>query len=157
MASAKGSLTYVLDTNIGSMSDVLRCSRALHYRNVQTLAELGLSANTSDTNLLARLGQLGHTVLLTRDGRMVEPQLQRQAWLDAGVILFLLGKRWGELPIRELSRRLLFLWPYLIEQAQASAPGQAWRVSPTIPPLPANSFRLVTGRHASSDQDPEQI
>lgn len=152
MARTEGGLIFVLDTNSGSMPALLRSSRVLDHDRLRTLEDLGIRPDASDSDLLARLGQVGGSVLVTRDGRMLEPQLQRQAWRDAGVILFLLGKRWGGLPIREITRRMLFLWPQIVEYAEESAPGQAWRVSPSIPNPSTNAFRLVTGRHADPGQ-----
>lgn len=129
---------------------MLRAARAEAHKSLSDLKELGIPAGTLDPELLARLGKRGQCVLVTRDGSMLEPTIQRGVWREAEVTLFLLGKRWGLLPISELSRRMLFLWPALVSQAAASAPGAAWRVSPTIPGVPANAFRLVTGKHGSA-------
>lgn len=150
MADAQGSLTFVLDENSGGLLKVMRMARVVRHESLTNLQELGIAAGTLDPQLLTKLGALGRHVLLTRDGSMLDPIIQRGAWRDAGVTLFLLGKRWGVLPLSELTRRMLFLWPDLVAQAEASVAGAAWRVSPTIPTVPSNAFRLVTGRHGGT-------
>jgi hypothetical protein len=150
MACAKGSLTFVLDENSGGLLTVMRMARVVRHESLTNLPELGIAAGTLDPLLLTQLGVLGRHVLLTRDGSMLDPIIQRGAWRSAGVTLFLLGKRWGTLPLSELTRRMLFLWPDLVALAEASVAGTAWRVSPTIPTVPSNAFRLVTGRHGAA-------
>jgi hypothetical protein len=153
MADAKGGLTFVIDENSGSMPSLLRASRAMAHDRLSTLQELGIPAGTLDPFLLRKLGERGGCALVTRDGRMLEPVAQREAWREAQVTLFLLGGRWGKLLLGDLARRFIFLWPALVAQAEASAFGAAWRVSPTIPEAPANAFRLVTGRHAAAEKE----
>jgi hypothetical protein len=150
MVGAQGGLTFVLDENSGGLLRVMRMARVVRHESLTDLQELGIATGTLDPQLLAQLGGLGLHVLLTRDGSMLDPIIQRGAWRKAGVTLFLLGKRWGMLPLSELTRRMLFLWPALVAQAEASAPGAAWRVSPTIPTVQSNAFRLVTGMHGAA-------
>jgi hypothetical protein len=108
MADAKGGLTFVLDENSGGLLKVMRMARVVQHQSLTDLQELGIAAGTLDPQLRAKLGGLGsHHVLLTRDGNMLDPIIQRGAWRDAGVTLFLLGKRWGGLPLSELTRRTL--------------------------------------------------
>lgn len=149
MADIEGRLTFVLDENSGGLLTLLRQARAVAHDSLTDLRELGIPAGTLDPDLLFKLGKHSRPVLLTRDGSMLEPIIQRGAWREAGVMLFLMGKAWGKLPLAELTRRMMFLWPSLVAQAEASAPGAAWRVSPSIPSAPSNAFRLVTGRHAA--------
>jgi hypothetical protein len=148
VADTTSRLTFVLDENSGSLPTLLRESRGAAYGDVTTLSELGIAAGTLDPELFRRLGNHGACVLVTRDGRMLEPVEQREAWHAAGVTLFLLGQRWGTLKLGDLARRFLFIWPALVDQAYASAPGAAWRVNPSVPSTPTNAFRLVSGRHA---------
>jgi hypothetical protein len=150
MADAQGSLTFVLDENTGGLLTVMRMARVIRHESLTDLQESGIAPGTLDPLLLAKLGGLGRHLLLTRDGSMLDLLIQRGAWREAGVTLFLLGKRWGTLPLSELTRRMLFLSPDLVAQAEASAAGAAWRVSPTIPTVPSNAFRLVTGRHSGT-------
>jgi hypothetical protein len=117
---------------------------------LHSLEEIGIPKGALDPAILNTLGQRGPHALVTRDGSMLDPLIQRGAWRDAGVTLFMLGKGWGKLPLSELSRRLLFLWPDLVAQAEATPPGPAWRVSPTIPAAASSAFRLVTGRHGGT-------
>lgn len=151
MAGSESGLTFVLDENSGSLPELLRASRAVACDRTTTLQELGIPAGTLDPTLLRDLGARGGCALITRDGRMLEPVVQREAWREARVTLFLLGGRWGKLPLRELARRFLFLWPAIVAQAEASAFGAAWRVAPSVPNPLASVFRLVRGRHANPD------
>ena len=153
MANAESRLTFVLDENSGSLPGLLRASRALPHDRVTTLHELGVPIGTLDPAMLRKLGEQGGCALVTRDGRMLDPIVQREAWRAAGVTLFLLGGRWGTFPLGELARRLLFLWPAIVAQAEASSFGAAWRVAPAVPNTPANTFRLVTGRHTNPGDD----
>ncbi|MFZ6761297.1 PIN-like domain-containing protein [Pseudoroseomonas sp. WGS1072] len=149
MADTQGRLTFVLDENSGGLLHLLRQARAVAHEDLIDLRELGIPAGTLDPDLLVKLGRHARPVLVTRDGSMLEPVIQRGAWRDGGVMLFLMGKAWGKLPLAELTRRAMFLWPSLVAQAEASAAGAAWRVSPTIPATSGNAFRLVTGQHAA--------
>ena len=148
MAAAASGLIYVFDENFGRMMDLLRGARAPSHGSMKSLSDLGIPAGALDPALLSTLGQHGGCVLLTRDGSMLNPVVQRGAWKSAGVTLFLLGGAWGQLALGELARRFLFLWPHIVRHAENSSPGAAWRVSPGIPGAGANAFRLVTGKHA---------
>lgn len=150
MANARSGLTFVIDENSGGLLKVMRMARVVQHESLTDLQELGIPAGALDPSLLMELGRRGQHVLLTRDGSMLDPFIQRGAWRASGVTLFLLSKRWGMLSLSELTRRTLFLWPDLVAQAAASAPGAAWRVSPTIPAIHTNAFRLVTGRHGTA-------
>jgi hypothetical protein len=147
MADAAGGLTFALDENSAGLLPALRACRVLAYDCLTDLPSLGIPAGTLDAELLMKLGARGRFALVARDGRMLEPLTQRQAWRQSGVTVFLLSKQWGLLPLGELSRRLLFLWPSLVAHAEASGPGMAWRVSPTMPAPRTNAFRLVTARN----------
>jgi hypothetical protein len=146
MADPQGGLIFVLDENSTGLRAVLLASRTLPEERLKLLPELGIPNGTLDAEMLAALGQGGRFTLIARDGRMLEPLLQRQAWQGSGVTLFLLGKDWGRLPLRELSRRVLFVWPGLVERAEEGGQGKAWRVSPGMPNLRSNTFRPVTAR-----------
>jgi hypothetical protein len=146
MAIPQSGLTFVLDENTAGVLPAVRACRALGYERVTDLPAQGIAPGTLDTDLLRQLGARGRFALLARDGRMLEPLIQRQAWRESGVTVFLLGKSWGNLKLAELSRRLLFLWPTLVEHAEQGGQGVAWRVSPTIPGPAINALRLVTAR-----------
>ncbi len=148
MADAKSGLTYVLDENWAGIPALLQQARATACDRVTNLEALGIPPGALDPAVLHGVGGLLHPVLLTRDGSMLGPVVQRGAWKEAGVTPFMFGKAWGQLPLGELARRMIYLWPSVVQQAEASAPGTAWRVNPTIPSAPANAFRLVVGKHA---------
>ncbi len=151
MATPAGGLTFVLDENKAGLLPVLRASRALAHERTTDLQAQGIAPGTLDPDLLRSLGARGRFALIARDGRMLEPLSQRQAWRESGVTVFLLGKAWGNMKLGELSRRLLFLWPTLVDHAEQGGQGVAWRVAPTIPGPAANAFRLVTARRDEPD------
>lgn len=153
MADAAEVLTFAFDENSKGLQRVLLSARAHPLGRITDLPSVGVPNGTLDPALMAMLGAKGRFALILRDGSMLEPILQRQAWKDANVTLFLLSKRWGQLPLFELSRRILFLWPTLVEYAYDGGQGAAWRVNPTIPSPGSNAFRLVTGRHADPTRD----
>lgn len=146
MAAPPGRLTFVLDENSAGLLPALRACRALAHDRLTDLPSVGIPNGTLDPEMLTQLGARGNFALLARDGRMLEPLTQRQAWRASGVTVFLLAKQWGQLPLGELSRRLLFLWPTLVEYAEQGGQGVAWRVSHAIPGPKSNAFRLVTAR-----------
>jgi hypothetical protein len=148
MANADSGLIFVLDANLGGVPALLRTARLVAHDRVRTLPEMNIPDGTLDIALLEKLGREGAYALTSRDGRMLEPVLQRWAWREFSVSLFLLGKQWGTLPIGELTRRIIYLWPSIVQLAETSGLGAAWRVTPRIPEIPARSFRIVTGLHA---------
>lgn len=75
-------------------------------------------------------------------GRILQVSVQLEAWKRSGLTLLILDGRWGTLPNRELSRALLYWWPMMVAQAEASARGSAWTV-PAIVPAPNREIRLV--------------
>lgn len=150
MAAAEGRLRFSLDENSGALVDLLRQSRAESYEDVVTLAEIGIQPGALDPNLLKDLGSKGRFAFVTRDGKMIEPVMQRSAWRESRVTLFLLGKQWGKLKLGEQARRFLIVWPQIVAHARDGGQGVAWRVAPRVPAVGTNTFRLVTGLHASS-------
>ena len=68
-------------------------------------------------------------MLVTRDGAMLTPLTQRNAWWEAGVLLFLLGEGRGKFPLSKLTRWAMFLCPAIVEVAKTGGPGAAWRVA----------------------------
>jgi hypothetical protein len=146
MAHAHRGLIFVFDENYTGILPVLRVSRASGHDRVLDLPAQGIPPGTLDPDMLRQLGQRGRFALVARDGRMLEPLTQRQAWRESGVTIFLLGKQWGKLKLGELSRRFLFLWPTLMDHAEQGGQGVAWRVSPSIPGPAEKAFRLVTAR-----------
>jgi len=146
------SLTFVLDENMGNLPDMLRSSRADAHDRVRTLTEIGIPAGTLDPSLLQKLGECGPHALISRDSRILHPLIQRGAWRDAKVTLFLLDGKWGSLRLGEIARRLLFLWPDIVKQAEGAPLGPAWRVSSRVPSTLSTTFRLVTGEHSGFRQ-----
>ncbi|MDR3524055.1 MAG: hypothetical protein P4L66_08110 [Acetobacteraceae bacterium] len=149
----EGSLKFVLDENTASVATLLRLSRAEAVDRIRTLPELDINPGTLDPALLRQLGERGPHVLISRDSRILHSLVQRGAWKEARVTLFLLEGKWGRLPLGEMARRLLYLWPYIIQQAESGPLGNAWRVAAGIPTPGGSTFRLVTGLHAGTKPD----
>lgn len=148
MADIEAGETLALDENSEGLIAVIRAARAVGYKRTHLLPELGIRRGTLDPDLLAELGKRGVRALVARDGKMLDPVIQRGAWREAGITLFLLGTKWGGLPLGELARRFLFLWPTIVDYTDKGGIGAAWRVSPSVPEVTDRAFRLVTGRHA---------
>lgn len=144
---AASSLTYVFDENSQGLLRVMRAAGADRASALSDLPSLGIANGTLDPDLLAALGDKGSFALIVRDSRMLDPVMQRRAWRDSGVTLFILSK-WGQLPLFELGRRMLFVWPSLRAHAESGGRGVAWRVSAAMPKVDSTAFRLVTGLHA---------
>lgn len=139
-------LTYVLDQNFSNqMLQLLRLARVEPVSRITSLTELGFAGDTTDEQWLSELGRQGGFCVVTRDGAILQVSIERKAWSAAGVSLLVLDKQWGQQPGRELSRRLLYWWPYMVGHAEAGRPGSAWTVPHHVPPPPARGIRLVTG------------
>lgn len=150
MAAASQELTFAFDENCAGLLKVLNAARADPVNRITDLPSIGVPRGTLDAELIKNLGERGRFALVVRDGKMLGPIVQRRAWKASRVTLFMLSAQWGQFPLSELSRRLLFLWPTLVAHATDGEQGAAWRVNPTIPLPGANAFRLVTGQHAEA-------
>ena len=146
MAHGAARLIFVLDQNLGRhVLEFLRASEVCPADQVTSLEELGYARDLADEEWIAKLGQLGHHVAVTRDGNILNATLRREAWLASGLGLMLLDKRWGMLPRREWPRHLLYWWPHMIAVASAGKKGGAWTVACRIPEPLKEWIRPVTG------------
>lgn len=146
MASETGSLTFVFDQNFGQKTvDLLRLGRVPPVGRITTLTELGYAADAPDEEWMPQLGAKGHYAVITRDGEILRASVRLDAWKASGLTLFLLDGRWGQLPIHDLTRALVYWWPLIVEQATAAKPGTAWTVPHAIPG-PPKGVRLATPR-----------
>jgi hypothetical protein len=144
MADETGSLTFCLDHNFSlHMLQVLRSIRMEPQGRITHFSEIGISRDAADEDWILDLRQKGNYAVITRDGDILQAAIRRRAWLQSGVMLFLLGKQWGQLPLGELARRLIFWWPALVQHAEAAQPGSAWTVMPGIPKAPSSGIRLI--------------
>jgi hypothetical protein len=151
MAGEAGGLTFVLDQNFGRRTlSILRLAKMPPAGRITTLTELGFAPEAPDEEWMPELGARGPHVVVTRDGQILRASVRLDAWRDSGLTLMLLDGRWGQLPIPELARALVYWWPLMVEQAEAAKPGTAWTVPHRVPPPAAQSIRLVTPKVPAS-------
>lgn len=122
-----GSLTYCLDETVGhQLPAILRQLRAPGAPGIHGVRELGLGGVT-DSILFAELHNRDIRVVVTRDSRILNASIRRDAWRASGVTLFVCDSKWGNLPLFQLASRHIAWWPRIVEQAQAGPQGAAWR------------------------------
>lgn len=139
-------LTYALDQNLAHpLLALLRNARMEPLGRVTSLEELGFAPNAKDVDWLLELGRWGSHCVISRDGKILRLTVERQAWRASGVSLLVLDKRWGQLPLSELARRLLYWWPYMVQHAEAGQQGEAWTVPSEVPNPGSRTLRRVTG------------
>jgi hypothetical protein len=144
MAVEESSLTFVFDQNIGPRTvELLQLSRLQPVGRIKTLTELGFASDAPDEAWMPELGAAGRYAVVTRDGEILRASIRLNAWRASGLILLLLDGHWGQLPIHDLNRALVFWWPLMVQQASASRLGTAWTVPHKVPP-PSKAIRLVT-------------
>lgn len=144
MAGKAGGLTFVFDQNFGPRTvELLRLGRMQPVDRITTLTELGYAADAPDEEWMPQLGARGPHAVITRDGEILRASVRLDAWKASGLTLLLLDGRWGQLPLHELTRALIFWWPLMVAQATAAKPGTAWTV-PHAVPAPPKGIRLVT-------------
>ncbi|MFC0389650.1 PIN-like domain-containing protein [Muricoccus vinaceus] len=144
MAGETGGLTFVFDQNFGSRTvELLRLGRMQPVDRITTLTELGYAADAPDEEWMPQLGARGSHAVITRDGEILRASVRLDAWKASGLTLLLLDGRWGQLPLHDLTRGLIYWWPLMVEQATAAKPGTAWTV-PHAVQAPSKGIRLVT-------------
>ena len=123
-----GSLTYCLDETVGhQLPAILRQLRAPGAPRIHGVRELDLGGVT-DPVLFAELHARDVQVMVTRDSRILNASIRRDAWRVSGVTLFVCDSRWGNLPLFQLASRHIMWWPRIVEQAEAGPQGAACRV-----------------------------
>jgi len=139
MAEA-GRVGVCLDEAMGHpLADILRRLRAPVAPNIHDVQGLGLRSVTDEV-LLAELGGRGFAALVTRDSSMLAASVRRDAWRRSGLCLFMCDGKWGNLPLFEIGRRLLWWWPAIVGQVQAAPRGGAWTLSAEL--LPSGLRRM---------------
>jgi hypothetical protein len=130
------SLTYCLDETVGDqLPAILRQLRAPGAPGIHGVRELGLGSVT-DAVLFDQLRTRNVGVMVTRDSRILNASVRRDAWRASGVTLFVCDSKWGNLPLFQLASRHIVWWPRIVEQAQTGPQGAAWR-------LPLNDGAMV--------------
>jgi hypothetical protein len=118
-----------IDEAVGrGFAAILRGWRAPGSPAIQDVWELGLNG-TSDEVLLDKLRKRGFAALLTRDSSMLSASVRRDVWRTSSMSIFMCEGKWGNLPLFEIGRRLIWYWPAVVQQVQEGPQGGAWRIS----------------------------
>ena len=83
-------------------------------------------ADTPDAEWIAELSKEGDWVVITHD--RFNKGLGREALKRAGLMVFLLDKRWKDHDFWEKSVQLARWWPRIVEQAEGISGGAAFQV-----------------------------
>lgn len=128
MAGQSG-LKFCIDEALGRpLASALCLLRAPGAPNIHDMRELSYSG-VSDEVWLAALPRDGVHVVVTKDSRILNATVRRDVWRTAGLSLFVLDAKWGNLTLFEQARRLIWWWPVIAAQAALGPQGAAWRVS----------------------------
>ena len=120
---------FCIDQAFGNkLAPILRQLRAPGAPAIRDVWDENL-VDTSDEVLLVTLGERGFATLVTRDSRMLSAAARRAAWRHSGVSVVMAEGRFGNLPLFEQARRLLWWWPAIVQQGHAGPQGGAWRIS----------------------------
>ena len=109
-------------------AEVLRRWRAPGRPDIHDVWELKLNG-TSDEVLLSELGKRNFAALVTRDSAMLSASIRRSVWRVSAISVFMCDGKWGNLPLFEIARGLIWYWPMIVQQLQEGPQGGAWRVS----------------------------
>ncbi len=132
--AVEGSLTFCLDESMGRpLADILCRLRAPCAPNIFDMRALGF-AGASDEVWLAALPRQGVNVVVTLDSRILKVSVRRDVWRNAGLTLFVMDRKWGDLSLFEQGRRLIWWWPSIADAATAGPQGAAWSVAATLAP-----------------------
>jgi hypothetical protein len=131
---AAGGVGFCFDEACGrQIAGVLRTLRAPGGPIIQDVREIGLGG-VADEILMMELRHLGFVAMVTRDSRILNAAIRRDAWLRSGLSLFVLDGKWGALSLFEQGRRIIWWWPSLVTHA-GEMPGAAWQVGIHYPKI----------------------
>jgi hypothetical protein len=124
-----GRLGICIDEAAGrGFAQVLRQWRAPGRPDIHDVWELKLNG-TSDEVLLSELGKRNFAALVTRDSAMLSASIRRSVWRVSAISVFMCDGKWGNLPLFEIARGLIWYWPMIVQQLQEGPQGGAWRLS----------------------------
>ena len=130
--AVESSLTFCLDESMGRpLADILCKLRAPCWPNIFDMRALGF-AGASDEVWLEVLPRQGVNAVVTMDSRILNASVRREIWRTAGLTLFVLDRKWGNLSLFEQSRCLIWWWPFIADAAVIGPQGAAWRVSASL-------------------------
>ena len=130
--AGEGSLTFCLDESMGRpLADILCKLRAPCSPNIFDMRALGF-AGVSDEVWLAALPKQGVNAVVTMDSRILNASIRREVWRMAGLTLFVLDRKWGNLSLFEQGRCLIWWWPFIADTAATGPQGAAWKLSASL-------------------------
>lgn len=123
-----------IDEALGrGLAQILLQLRAPGHPRIHDVWDLGLN-ETSDEVLLSELAKRGFAALVTRDSSMLSASVRRSVWRTSEISVFMCDGKWGNLPLFETARRLIWYWPQIVQQSQEGPQGGAWRLSVDLQP-----------------------
>jgi hypothetical protein len=121
-----GRLAVCIDECLGvKIAPVLRELRAPGSPHIHHLRDLNL-AGVSDETLFHELEARNFAAMVTKDSAILAASVRRDAWRATGMSLFVLHGHWGNLPLFEQARRLIWWWPEIIRQTDQGSTQAAW-------------------------------
>ncbi len=78
--------------------------------------------------MMGEVRKKGVDVVVTKDSRILNASVHRDAWRAADLTLIILEGKWGDLVLFEQARRLVWWWPIIARQAEDGPQGAAWRI-----------------------------
>lgn len=90
---------------------------------------------------MSELAERGFATLVTCDSSMLSASVRRNVWRLARISIFLCDGKWGNLPLFETARRLIWYWPEINRQSLEAPQGGAWRLA--ADPQPSGMRRVL--------------
>lgn len=85
----------------------------------------------SDAPWVKRFAAAGGTVIISGDKKMRSNTAEREALVEAGMIVFFFDPAWNNMPFCDKCAMLLRWWPTLLQTAATAASPSFWRVPAT--------------------------
>lgn len=133
--AAASRVGFCIDEACGRpIADILRTLRAPIGPDIHDVREIGLGG-VADDILMIELGKREFIAFVTRDSRILNAAIRRDAWLHSGLTLFVLDGKWGSFSLFEQARRMIWWWPSWVARSAEAPQGAAWRVAPDPPKI----------------------
>ena len=73
---------------------------------------------------------------------MLSASIRRSVWRVSAISVFMCDGKWGNLPLFEIARGLIWYWSMIVRQLQEGPQGGAWRLS--VGPQTGGMRRVLT-------------
>jgi len=119
---------FFLDNNLSPA--FARALHALSDRDGHEVRHLSekFDRDITDVEWIRALAGEGDWVVVSGDTRIPKNPAERQAWLEAQLTTFFLGKGWTNLSLWDQAWKLVQWWPRIIDQARNVQPPAAFLV-----------------------------